>query len=65
MHIHNRFDLLASVAIILQLYSISSPSSNQELAKVIIHGNERLPIDLNKKLLEATLKFIHAIERFK
>ena len=60
-----RCDLLASVAAILQLYSLSSPSSNQELVKVILYGEERLPHDLNKKLLEATLKFIHAPERFK
>ena len=53
-----RCDLLASVAAILQLYSLSSPSFNQELVKVILYGDERLPLDLNKKLLEATLKFI-------
>ena len=60
-----RYDLIASVAATLQLYSLSSPSSNQELVKVILYGDERLPIDLNRKLLEATLKFIHAAERFK
>ena len=49
----------------LQLYGLSSPSSNQELVKVILYGDERLPKDLNKKLLEATLKFIHATESFK
>ena len=60
-----RYDLLASVAAIFQLYSLSSSSSNQELVKVILYGDERLPIDLNKKLLAATLKFIHATERCK
>ena len=55
-----RCDLLASVAGILHLYSLSSPSFNQELVKVILYGDERLPHDLNKTLLEATLKFIHA-----
>ena len=60
-----RYGLLASLAAILQLYSLSSPSSNQELAKVTLHGDDRLPIDLNKKLLEAILKFVHATERFK
>ena len=60
-----RYDLLASVAAIFQLYSLSSPSSNQELVKVILYGDERLPLDLKKKLLEATLKFIDATERFK
>ena len=60
-----RYDLLTSVAAILQLHGLSSPSSNQELVKVILYGDERLSIDLNKKLLEATLKFIHATDRFK
>ena len=46
---------LESVAAILQLHGLSSPSSSQELVKVILYGDERLPIDLNKKLLEATL----------
>ena len=55
--------LLASiVAAILQLYSLSSPSSNQELVKFILYGDERLPNILNRKLFEATLKFIHATE---
>ena len=48
----------------LQLRGLSSPSS-QVLVQVILYGDERLPIDLNKKLLEVTLKFIHASERFK
>ena len=60
-----KYDLLASVAAILQLYSLSSPSSNQGLVKVILYGDDRLPIDLNRKLLEATLKFVHATGRFK
>ena len=60
-----RYDIIASVAAILQLHGLSSPSSNQELVKVILYGDERLPNEFNKKLLEATLKFIHATERFK
>ena len=60
-----RYDLLTSVAAILQLHGLSSPSSNQELVKDILFRDERLPIDLNKKFLEATLKIMHATERFK
>ena len=60
-----RYDHLASIAAIFQLYSLSSPSSNQELVQVTLYSNERLPIYLNKKLFEATLKFIHATERSK
>ena len=60
-----RYDLLASVASIFQLYSLSSPSSNQELVKVTLYRDERLPNDLNKKLFEATLNYIHATKCFK
>ena len=38
--------------------------SNEVLLKFILYGEERLTIDTNKKLLQATLKFIHASERF-
>ena len=34
-----RYDLLARVAAILQLRGLSSPSSNQELVKVILYGD--------------------------
>ena len=58
-----RFDFLNSVNTIMLLHGFSSPS-NEELLKFILHGDERLTIGVNKKLLEATLKFIHATERF-
>ena len=48
-----RSDLLNSVNAIYQV-----------LLKFILYGDERLTIDTNTKLLEATLKFIHASERF-
>ena len=48
----SRYDLLASLATILQLYRLSSPSSNQELVKVLLYGDERLPIDVNKNYLK-------------
>ena len=54
-----RSDLLKSVTAILQLRGLSSPS-NQDLMQVILYGDERLPIELNKRLLEATLKCVHA-----
>ena len=61
----NRNHDLTSIAAILQFHGLSSPSSNQELVKAILFGNERLPIDINKTLLEETLKFMHAMEGFK
>ena len=54
-----------SVAAILQLHGLSSPSAKRELVKDILYGDDRFPIDLNKNIFEATLKFIHATERFK
>ena len=38
--------------------------SNELLVEFILYGNERLPPDVNKRLIEATLKFIHATKRF-
>ena len=58
-----RYDLLNSVNAILLPRGFSS-LSNEVLLKFILYGDERFTIDINKKLLEATLKFIHATERF-
>ena len=33
---------------------------NKSLVELILYGNERLQLDVNKQLIEATLKFIHA-----
>ena len=38
--------------------------SNEALLKFIFYGDEGLTIDTNKKLLEATLRFIYASKRF-
>ena len=58
-----RSDLLNSVNAISLPRGFSS-LSKEVLLKFILYGDERLTIDTNKKLLEATLKFIHASERF-
>ena len=58
-----RSDLLNSVNAILLPHGFSS-LSNEVLLRFILYGYKRLTIDTNKKLLEATLKFIHASERF-
>ena len=58
-----RSDLLNSANAILLSHGFSS-LSNEVLLKFILYGDERLIIDTNKKLLEATFKFIHASERF-
>ena len=41
-----------------------SSFSNEVLLIFILYGDERLTIDTKKKLLLATLKFIHASECF-
>ena len=43
---------------------VISDLSNELLVEFILYGNERLPPDVNKRLIEATLKFIHATKRF-
>ena len=37
---------------------------NELLVELILYGIERLPPDVNKRLIEASLKFIHATKRF-
>ena len=44
--------------------SVISNLSNELLVEFILYGNERLPPDVNERLIEATLKFIHATKRF-
>ena len=44
--------------------SVISYLSNELLVEFILYGNERLPPDVNKRLIEATLKFIHTTKRF-
>ena len=51
-YVELRYGLLASVGEIVQLHGFSSSSSNQELVKVILYGDERLPIDLKKDYLK-------------
>ena len=58
-----RCDLLDSVNAILQINSLSNLSL-QEITKALLYGHERLPADANKKILLATLEYIHASERF-
>ena len=45
-------------------HSVISDLSNELLVEFSLFGNERLPPDVNKRLIEATLKFIHATKRF-
>ena len=60
--IHIR-DLLDSVNAILRPHGLSNPS-NKELMQIFLYGHEKLPFDSNTNILEATLKYIQALERF-
>ena len=58
-----RRELLNGLNAILPPCNISN-LSNELLIELILYGNERLPFDVNKRLIEATLKFIHTTKRF-
>ena len=59
----SRSDFLNSLNARLLPHGFSSVS-NKVLLKFILYREKWLTIDTNKKLPEATLKFIHASERF-
>ena len=61
--IHRR-DLLDSVNAILRPYGLSN-LPNKELLQILLYGHEKLPFHSNTIILEATLKYIQATERFK
>ena len=56
-------ELLNGLNAILPPCDISN-LSNELLIELILYGNERLPFDVNKRLIEAILKFIHTTKRF-
>ena len=58
-----RLDFLNSVSAIMLPYGLSS-ASNKVPLKYMLYGDERFTFEANQKLLQATLKFIHATERF-
>ena len=59
----DRRDLLNSVHAILRPHGLTN-LSNENLLKILLHGHKNLSFYLNKKILEATLKYIQASERF-
>ena len=58
-----RRDLLDAINTILQPEGLSH-LSNEVLLKIVLYGDERLTLISNTKILEATLKYIYATERF-
>ena len=58
-----RCELFSGLSAILPPSDISN-LSNELLVEIILYGNEMLPTDVHKGLMEATLKFVHATMRF-
>ena len=58
-----RRDLLAGVSAILQPFGRNN-LSNKVLTQYLLYGNKDLSVDLNRKILELTLAFIHNTGRF-
>ena len=56
-------DLLNSVDAILRPHGLTN-LKNENLLQILLYGHEKLSFVLNTKILEATLKYIQASERF-
>ena len=52
-----------NVRAILQLHGLTN-LSNEALLQIILYGHEKLFLNSNTKILEATLKYIQTSERF-
>ena len=58
-----RKGLLDTVSILLQPQGLPS-LPKQTLLKILIYGDESLPLTSNTMILEATINYIYATERF-
>ena len=59
-----RQDLLARVAELLRSFVQITDLSNDALTQLLLYGNQDLSNDLNRNILELTLRFIHETGRF-
>ena len=59
-----RRDLLAGVSKLLRPFVQMNTLPNNLLVKYLLYGNKELSSDVNKNILELTLKFIHNTGRF-
>ena len=63
---HNQFiytGVLAGVSELLRRFVQINTLPNNVLVQYLLYGNKELPDDVNKKLLELTLNFIHKTGR--
>ncbi len=54
-----RRDLLAGVSEVLQPYFEVNSLSNNAFVQILLYGDQKLSININKNILELTLAFIH------
>ena len=59
-----RRDLLAGVSAVLQHFLEVNTLSNNAFIQVLLYGDQKLPIDINRNILKLTLSFIHQTGRF-
>ena len=59
----HRHDLLAGVNNVLEAYGYSEAPDNNIL-KLLLHGNKNLPLEANSLILNATMNYILETERF-
>ena len=59
-----RRDLLAGIVELLRPFVQIASLSNDALTQLLLYGDQDLSNDLNKNILELTLRFIHNTGRF-
>ena len=59
-----RQDLLAGIVELLGPFVQIADLSNDALAQLLLYGNQNLFNDLNRSILDLTLRFIHETGRF-
>ena len=59
-----RQDLLADIVELLRPFLQITDLSNDVLVKLLLYGDQDLSYDLNRKILEVTLRYIHETGRF-
>ena len=58
-----RRDLLAKVLALVRPFGLSNPS-NEVLTQLLMYGNKDFPDEINRNILELTLRLIHETGRF-
>ena len=59
-----RQDLLAEIVELLRPFLQITDLSNDVLVQLLLYGDQNLSYDLNREILELTLRYIHETGRF-